>query len=545
LKKIYYMSIQNWKFNTTDSGTFFWQAIAKGGEVLGQSSQNFKSRNGASYNADLLGRNGKFSPKLMWDFTQNKENKWIWKADNTVNKENVAASHTPFESQVQAVQNAILFGYKGALTSLVNKPKSQNANTSQNSAKAGVAAGFVGGSKENTTKETPKVSTNSTNGYNSNYINEPLEIGWLGWLKWLILALLILALLWWLLPQLLRRFNFNGSNNPVSTLNGSLPAGLSGALQKPEFDLLKDNLKTANLLDDVNQSTPITLLAPINAAFQALPADTLANLQKPENLPQFQNLLKNHLFAGNLDLNSLKDGTTIKSLAGVDLSVKVEGSKLFIDGVEVEKTSDSNANGFTVYSVPNILNIPTPADPSVPALVTPLPAPAVITPPATVVTPNPTTPPATTTISSISYKAGGNLDFLNKDGGFTTLLTAINASGLKDTLEGTGPITLYAPSDEAFKPLQSTVTELLKPENKTKLQDFLKSHVVLGKNTFGDFVATTEVKNLNNQTLTLNTNAAGGFGQVVGPKGYSLAPVEDIFTNNGVIQVLTDSPILN
>jgi uncharacterized surface protein with fasciclin (FAS1) repeats len=529
------MSIQNWKFNTTDSGTFFWQALSKGGEILGQSSQNFKSRNGARYNADLMGKSGKFSPKLVWDFSQNKENKWAWKADNTVNKENVAASHKSFESQIQAVQNAMLFGYKGELTSLIGKAKSGVAAGT----KSGVAAGFVGANVENAASHAQKENIETSNYYKSTDTQNPNDENLLKWLRWLIIALLILTLFWWLLPRLLNRFNNNFNTQTTSV---SQPTGLTGALQKSEYDLLRSNLKSANLIDAVNQSTPITMLAPVNSAFQAIPAETLASLQKPENLSQYQNLLKNHLFSGNIDLSSLKDGNVIKSLAGFELPVRVENGKLFINGVEVDKTIDTNANGFSVYSVPGIINIPVVATTLQTPEVVPVPTPAQSpTIPAPITSPV-VSPTAPTNI--ISYKEGGNLDFLNKDGGFTILLTAINASGLRDTLEGSGPITLYAPSDDAFKPLQSTVTELLKPDNKNKLQDFLKNHVVLGKNTFHDFQAFTDVKNLNNQTLTLNTNAAGGYGQVVGPKGYSLAPIEDIFTNNGVIQVLTDSPIL-
>jgi uncharacterized surface protein with fasciclin (FAS1) repeats len=532
------MSIQNWKFKTTDSGTFFWQAIAENAEILGQSSQNFKSRNGAKYNADLLGRSGKFSPKLLWDFTQNKDKKWLWKANNTVNKENVAASHKPFESQLQAVQNAMLFGYNGKLTALINNKNKSTSSNSDNSTKAGVAAGSVGSGGENKQNE----STQQKNNRDSVYTRDSQEVGWLALLKWLILALLILAILWWFLPPFLKRFtNKNSDNKPTLSLTTNQSTGLAGSLQKSEFDQLKINLKNANLLDAVNQSTPITLLAPTNAAFQAIPSDKLDFLQKPENINQYQNLLKNHLFAGSIDLNALKDGTTIKSLAGIELPVKIEGEKLFIGGVEVDKTIDANANGFSVYSIPNLLNIPVQDAISTPTVVTPLPDASVIAQPIPTIIPAPVTTPNSNTIS---YKEGGNLDFLNKDGGFTTLLTAINASGLKDTLEGSGPITLYAPTDDAFKPLQSTVAELLKPENKTKLQTFLKGHVVLGKNIFHDFIVNTNVTNLNNQIITLNTNAAGGYGQVVGPNGYSLAPIEDIFTNNGVIQVLTDSPIL-
>ena len=67
-------------------------------------------------------------------------------------------------------------------------------------------------------------------------------------------------------------------------------------------------------------------------------------------------------------------------------------------------------------------------------------------------------------------------------GSFTTLVAAVKAAELVDTLSGTGPFTVFAPSDEAFKHLPAgTLEMLLKPENKAKLQSVLKFHVVSGK----------------------------------------------------------------
>lgn len=69
-----------------------------------------------------------------------------------------------------------------------------------------------------------------------------------------------------------------------------------------------------------------------------------------------------------------------------------------------------------------------------------------------------------------------------KDGNFKTLVTAIKAAGLEETLMGEGPFTVFAPTDEAFAKLpDGTVEDLLKPENKDKLVSILTYHVVPGK----------------------------------------------------------------
>lgn len=67
-------------------------------------------------------------------------------------------------------------------------------------------------------------------------------------------------------------------------------------------------------------------------------------------------------------------------------------------------------------------------------------------------------------------------------GSFSTLVAAVKAAGLVDTLQGQGPFTLFAPTDEAFSKLPAgTVENLLKPENKSKLVAILTYHVVPGK----------------------------------------------------------------
>lgn len=510
---LFLMSIQNWKFNTTDNGSFFWEAMTKAGDILGRSSQNFKSQNGAKYNADLLGRSGNFSHKLAWEFMQDKENNWLWKADNTINKENVAAAHKPFKSKIEAVQNAILFGYKGEFVSLINNTDVKDSNPN---AKPNLAA--------NNQKTTVVSPTNNLNVVKTSPVKDKYEDRIYNdddqdnssWWKWILLGLLILGLLYWLLPLLTRRTDTPNVDNNINT-STTQTTGILGALQSPNFGVFSGAIKSSNLIDTINKSTPVTLLAPTNAAFQALPAETLVNIQKPENINQLQNIIRNHLFNGNVNFNDLKDGTTIKSLAGIDLPIKVDNSKLFIDGVEIDKPIVANTNGFSVYSVPKLLlpNIP--------------------------IKPEASQVPDSATKSE--YKTGSNLDALSKNGNFKILLSAVNTADLKTILEGDGPFTIFAPNDDAMKSIQPTLDDLLKPENKTKLQSFLKNHVALGKITYQNFKANKIVTNLNDQRVILRVNAAGT-GRVEGFKNTSLAPVPDIMTNNGVIHTLTDSPLL-
>jgi len=88
---------------------------------------------------------------------------------------------------------------------------------------------------------------------------------------------------------------------------------------------------------------------------------------------------------------------------------------------------------------------------------------------------------ATALTFAATAKAADIVDTAAAAGNFKTLLTAAKAAGLVDTLKGEGPITVFAPTDEAFAGLgQDTLNELLKPENKEKLRKILAYHCVPG-----------------------------------------------------------------
>jgi uncharacterized surface protein with fasciclin (FAS1) repeats len=118
-------------------------------------------------------------------------------------------------------------------------------------------------------------------------------------------------------------------------------------------------------------------------------------------------------------------------------------------------------------------------------------------------------------------------------GSFKTLVTAIKAAGLVETLKGKGPFTVFAPTDEAFAKLPAgTLDNLLKPENKEKLKGILTYHVVPGKVMAKDVVALKEAKTVNGQMLTITVKD----GKVMVDQANVVKT--DVAASNGVIHVI-------
>jgi uncharacterized surface protein with fasciclin (FAS1) repeats len=118
-------------------------------------------------------------------------------------------------------------------------------------------------------------------------------------------------------------------------------------------------------------------------------------------------------------------------------------------------------------------------------------------------------------------------------GHFNTLVAAVKAAGLVDTLKGPGPFTVFAPTDEAFAKLPpGTLENLLKPENKEKLQKILTYHVVAGSLMATDVVKLRSAKTVEGGSLTIK--AAGG-GVMV---NNAHVRKTDITASNGVIHVI-------
>lgn len=118
-------------------------------------------------------------------------------------------------------------------------------------------------------------------------------------------------------------------------------------------------------------------------------------------------------------------------------------------------------------------------------------------------------------------------------GQFKTLVAAVKAAGLVETLKGDGPFTVFAPTDEAFAKLpEGTVANLLKPENKDKLTAILTYHVVSGKVLAADAAKLSTAKTVNGKELTIKAKD----GKVMIDKATVVKT--DIDASNGVIHVI-------
>lgn len=132
----------------------------------------------------------------------------------------------------------------------------------------------------------------------------------------------------------------------------------------------------------------------------------------------------------------------------------------------------------------------------------------------------------------------------------TTLVAAVKAAGLVSTLEGKGPFTVFAPTNEAFEKLPAgTVETLLKPENKKKLAGILTYHVVSGKYTAAKLSreikagrGQAELKTVNGEKLT--AKMSGDSIELTDTKGNTAkVTIGDVLQSNGVIHVI-DSVVM-
>jgi uncharacterized surface protein with fasciclin (FAS1) repeats len=125
------------------------------------------------------------------------------------------------------------------------------------------------------------------------------------------------------------------------------------------------------------------------------------------------------------------------------------------------------------------------------------------------------------------------VDTARSAGSFDTLVAALQAADLTETLKGQGPFTVFAPTDEAFGRLPAgTVEDLLKPENKAKLQAILTYHVVPGKVMSWEAATLTSAKTVNGQSFRIKK---AGDGLMIDDARVIKA---DIKASNGIIHVI-------
>jgi uncharacterized surface protein with fasciclin (FAS1) repeats len=127
-----------------------------------------------------------------------------------------------------------------------------------------------------------------------------------------------------------------------------------------------------------------------------------------------------------------------------------------------------------------------------------------------------------------------------------TLVAAVKAAGLVSTLQGAGPFTVFAPTDEAFSALPAgTVDTLVKPENKATLTKILTYHVIAGKLDYAALQAqikagngAAQLKTVQGETLTAHANGPRNIVLVDAKGNVAHITTYDVYQSNGVIQVI-------
>lgn len=130
-------------------------------------------------------------------------------------------------------------------------------------------------------------------------------------------------------------------------------------------------------------------------------------------------------------------------------------------------------------------------------------------------------------------KAKSIVDLATKDKTFSTLVRALAAGDLVDTLKGKGPFTVFAPTNEAFEKLpKGTLEDVMKPANKEKLQKILKNHVVKGKQMSAAVAKESKISPMSGSSLKIQ--AKGDRVRI----GEATIRKADLETENGVVHVI-------
>lgn len=136
-------------------------------------------------------------------------------------------------------------------------------------------------------------------------------------------------------------------------------------------------------------------------------------------------------------------------------------------------------------------------------------------------------------MSTVQKRAPSVVDIATNDKNFSTLVSALQAAGLVDTLKGEGPFTVFAPTNSAFENLSDgTLEDLMKPENKTQLQKILKNHVVQGRRMAEDVADRSSFSSLSGDPLRIQ--AKGDQVRI----GDATIRQTDLQAENGIVHVI-------
>ncbi|QRN82663.1 fasciclin domain-containing protein [Chloroflexota bacterium] len=263
------------------------------------------------------------------------------------------------------------------------------------------------------------------------------------------------------------------------------------AVADGRFETLVAALQAAGLAEALAGKGSFMVFAPTDDAFAKLPEGTVEALL--EDLPALTDILLYHVVDGKVMAEDVVTLESAQTLQGEAVSISVENGMVYINDAQVIITDIMASNG-VIHVIDTVL-----------------------------------LPPAEEPMSNI-------VEIAVADGRFTTLVAALQAAGLDETLAGEGSFTVFAPTDDAFAKLpEGTVEALL--QDIPALTDILLYHVVDGKVMAADVVALEEALTLLGEPVSIRVE-----GDMVYINDAQVL-ITDIVADNGVIHVI-DSVLL-
>ena len=258
------------------------------------------------------------------------------------------------------------------------------------------------------------------------------------------------------------------------------------AVGNGSFKTLVAAVQAADLVDTLKGKGPFTVLAPTDEAFAKLPEGTIPELLKPENKAKLAAILTYHVIPGSVEAKDALNLATAGTVNGQRVTCSLDGGQVMLNDAKL-LIADIECDNGIIHVIDSVLL------------------------------------PSDKTIPQIATEAGS----------FETLLAAVGAAELAETLSGDGPFTVFAPTDDAFAALpEGTVADLVKPENKAKLIEILTYHVVAGRVYADQALAARNAKTLQGGSISVTASGSGA-------KVNSATLLKtDIEASNGVIHVI-------
>jgi uncharacterized surface protein with fasciclin (FAS1) repeats len=252
-------------------------------------------------------------------------------------------------------------------------------------------------------------------------------------------------------------------------------------------DTLVAALIQADLVSVLEGNGPFTIFAPTDTAFESF--GNLSDINTTMKIDDLAHILLYHVYSGSLTSSDINDGMQVTMANGDDVGFTVSSDgTVYIEDSTVT-TADIEASNGIIHFIDSVMS--------------------------------PTSPPANTSDYSISVLAEG-----------TTLSEALTQVNLTSTLQGDGPFTVFAPTDEAFAAAGIDLSTFDTDEENATLVDILKYHVVSGNVLSSDLVDGMETSALNNDKLTFTVNADGV------KVNDATVTSADVIASNGVIHVI-------